>query len=57
MEKLGFRSISFVFARRDSNTAAHTLAKEAACNKLDLCWLEDIPKSISSIVFRESVCP
>jgi hypothetical protein len=56
MDKIGFRSISFVFAPRDSNTAAHTLAKEAACNKLDLCWLEDISRNISSIVFRECAC-
>jgi len=55
MEKQGFRSIAFIYAPRDSNSAAHILAKEAACNKVNNCWLEDISKSISSIVFRESV--
>jgi hypothetical protein len=40
-----------------ANSAAHSLAKEAACHKTDLCWQEDIPSNISSIVFREAVIP
>jgi hypothetical protein len=56
-EKQRFCSCSFVFAPRDSNSASHILAKEAACNITDLCWLEDSPKSISSIVLRKVVCP
>jgi hypothetical protein len=57
MEKQGFRSIAFIYTPRVSNSVAHILAKEAACNKVDNCWLEDIPRSISGIVFRESIFP
>jgi len=54
MEKLGLRSCRFVFVPRGANMAAHTLAKEAICNKNDVCWLEDVPSSISNIVIREA---
>ncbi|XP_062145843.1 uncharacterized protein LOC133853833 [Alnus glutinosa] len=54
MEKLRLRSCLFVFAPREANLAAHTLAKEAICNKNYMCWLEDVPSNISSIVFREA---
>jgi hypothetical protein len=50
-------SCSFIFTPRVANSAAHSLAKEAACHKTDLCWQEDIPSNISSIVFREAVIP
>jgi hypothetical protein len=46
MEKLRLRSCLFVFAPREANLAAHTLAKEAICNKNDMCWLEDVPSNI-----------
>jgi ribonuclease HI len=52
-----FRSISFQNIPCDCNMAAHTLAKEASCNNIDLCWLEDTPLSVSNIVFREQPCP
>jgi ribonuclease HI len=54
LEMLGLRSCRFVFAPREANMAAHTLAKEAICNKNDVCWLEDVTSSISSIVIREA---
>jgi hypothetical protein len=57
MEIQGLRSARFVNVHRESNTAAHVLAKEAGEDKVDFCWLEDIPRSISNIVFREQVCP
>jgi hypothetical protein len=56
MEKQFLRLCTFSFISRDANSAAHCLAKEAACNKTNRCWLEDIPMSISSIVLREAVC-
>jgi hypothetical protein len=52
-----FRSISFQYIPRDCNMATHTLAKEAFCNNIDLCWLEDTHLSVSNIVFREQPCP
>jgi hypothetical protein len=33
------RSCTFIFVLREANSAAHSLAKEAACTKTDLCWL------------------
>jgi hypothetical protein len=54
MEKLELRSCLFVYALREANMAAHNLAKEAICNKNNVYWMEDVPSSISSIVFREA---
>jgi hypothetical protein len=56
MEKQFLRSCTFSFMSRDVNSAVHCLAKEAPCNKTDMCWLEDILRSISSIVLKEAVC-
>jgi len=47
MKKQWFRYFSFVFAPRGSNSAAHTLAKKAACNTIDFCCPEDIPNCLS----------
>jgi hypothetical protein len=52
-----FHSISFSFVPRDYNSAAHVLAKETTHNKVDLSWLEDTPRSVSTIVNREQLCP
>jgi hypothetical protein len=52
-----FHSISFSFVPRDCNSAAHVLAKETTHNKVDLSWLEDTPRSVSTIVNREQLCP
>lgn len=56
-ELQGFRSALFVHVNQESNSTAHVLAKEAAKEKIDLCRLEDISRSMSHIVFRELVCP
>jgi hypothetical protein len=56
MEKQFLRLCTFSFMSRDANFIAHCLAKETACNKTDMCWLEDIPQSIFSIVLKEAVC-
>jgi hypothetical protein len=37
--------------------AAHTLANEATCNKVEHIWLKDFPLSILFIVTREQHCP
>jgi hypothetical protein len=55
MEKQFLRSCTFSFLSIDANSAVH-LAKEAPCNKTDMRWLEDILRSISSIVLKEAVC-
>jgi ribonuclease HI len=57
LEKQLFRSAKFQAIPRTCNMAAHTLAKEATANFVDLCWLEDTPTSVSSIVFREQSGP
>jgi hypothetical protein len=56
IEKQFLCSCTFSFMSRDANSATHCLAKETASNKIDMCWLEDIPWSIYSIVLREAVC-
>jgi hypothetical protein len=42
---------------RECNSAAHSLAKEASQNFTDSYWLEETPRSISNIVFREASGP
>jgi ribonuclease HI len=57
LEKGYFRSVSFAYTPRECNAAAHVLAKEASSNKVDLGWLEETPRSVSDIVFKDSFCP
>jgi hypothetical protein len=52
-----FRSVVFSFIPRECNTAAHTLAKEATRQKIEMNWIEDFPMSIKSIVTREQHGP
>jgi hypothetical protein len=56
-EMSSFRSVSFSSIPCECNIATHTLANEASNNILDLCWLEETPRSVSSIVLREQHCP
>jgi hypothetical protein len=39
------------------NKVAHVLAKEASSFLMDSVWLEEIPRSVASIVLREQVGP
>jgi hypothetical protein len=57
VERQSLHTCSFNFVFRESNYAAHCLAKEAASIMCDLCLLEDTPTSISSIVLREAISP
>jgi hypothetical protein len=57
IEKQSLRTCNFTFAYREANSASHCFAKEVACTTIDLCWPEDIPISISNIIFREALCP
>lgn len=52
-----FKMVNFSYIPRVCNKAADTLAKEASHNCLDLCWLEETPRCVSDIVFREQHCP
>jgi ribonuclease HI len=52
-----FRSSSIVHIRREANSTAHILTRNAATNFVDLLWLEDIPNSIFDTVLREVVVP
>jgi hypothetical protein len=52
-----FCSASFQAVPRACNMAAHNLAKMASSNNVHLCWLEDIPSSVSNIIFTEQPCP
>jgi len=54
VEKQHFQLAIFQAIPRVCNMAAHTLAKEASSNYVDLCCLEDTPMSI---VFREQPGP
>jgi len=47
-----FKYVVFSFIPRESNTAAHTLAKEPTRQKIEMNWIEDFPLSIRSIVTR-----
>jgi hypothetical protein len=49
--------VRFVFIPRECNAAAHVLAKEASSKTVDICWLEETPRSVRDIVLREYVCP
>lgn len=55
-ELQGFVQLYLSMFIENANSAAHVLAKEAAEQKIDLCWSEDISRSISHIIFRELVC-
>jgi hypothetical protein len=57
VERQSLHTCSFNFVFRESNYAAHCLAKEAASIMCDLCLLEVTPTSISSIVLREAISP
>jgi hypothetical protein len=57
VERQSLCTCNFNFVFRESNYAAHCLAKEAASIMSDLCLLEDTPTSISSIVLRDVVSP
>jgi len=52
-----FQSILFVYAPREFNYAAHSLAKEASGSCLDRVWLEEFPSCISDVVLREQIVP
>jgi ribonuclease HI len=41
------------FIRRDGNSAAHILSKEASNNFIDKCWLFEPPECIQDVVLRE----
>jgi hypothetical protein len=46
-----------VYALRETNGAAHALAKHAVSTRQNQVWLEDIPTLIFPIVLREQVLP
>jgi hypothetical protein len=52
-----FRYAFVVHVSREFNVATHVLAKEASSNFIDSVWIEDIPRSIASIVLGEQFCP
>jgi len=52
-----FRSSCVVYAPRETNIAAHNLAKEVVSSQLNVVWLEGIPNYIHNIVLREQVVP
>jgi hypothetical protein len=53
----GFRSVSFVHVTRECNNAGHMLAKEAVEQYEEMCWLEETPDCIGSVILRECVGP
>jgi ribonuclease HI len=55
LENQFFRFAKFQAIPCTCNMAAHTLAKEASSNFVYLCWLEDTPMSVSSIIFRKHI--
>jgi ribonuclease HI len=48
-------SAIFLHTSRETNMAAHVMAKHALICKEDRCWLEDILDCISHIVCRETI--
>jgi len=56
-EMQSFRLAKFSFTPRKCNMVAHTLVKEATCNKVEQIWLKDFPLSILSVVTKEQHCP
>jgi hypothetical protein len=52
-----FRLVSFVAIPRACNSAIHTLTNEASQNNINICWLEETPQSVSTIVIREQLSP
>jgi hypothetical protein len=57
VEKQFLRLCSFIFILREANFAVYSLTKEAACHKTNLCWQEDIPNNITSIILGEAGIP
>jgi hypothetical protein len=53
----GFRSVSFVHVNRECSNVAHMLAKEAVERYEEMCWLEETPDCIGSVILRECVGP
>jgi hypothetical protein len=56
-EMRSFRTANLSYIPHGCNNVADILAKEASYNFLDLCWLEETPRCVSDIVFREQHCP
>jgi hypothetical protein len=52
-----FQSSRVVHVKRDANSAAHWLAKEAVTHVIDAGWVEDISQIIYDIVSREFSVP
>jgi hypothetical protein len=52
-----FQSSRVVHVKRDANSAAHWLAKEAVTHVIDADWVEDISQIIYDIVSREFSVP
>jgi hypothetical protein len=52
-----FRSVSFVHVNRKCNNVANILAKEAVERYEEMCWLEETPNCIGSVILRECVGP
>jgi ribonuclease HI len=58
--KLGLsqlRSWQINHVKRDANSAAHVLAREAIKNVIDRVWVEETPNCIYGIVLREQFAP
>jgi ribonuclease HI len=51
----GLRSATFVHVHRECNGAAHLLAKEAAIHEEEMCWIEDTPYFLDTVILRERV--
>jgi hypothetical protein len=47
----------FSHVTRECNKAAHMLAKEAVERYEEMCWLEETPDYIGSVILRECVGP
>jgi len=56
-EMSSYRSSCIVHVRREANSAAHTLIREATNHVINSVWFEDIPNSIFGIVNRERIYP
>jgi hypothetical protein len=49
------RSWQIHHVKRDANSAAHTLAREAIKSVIDRVWIEEVPPCIYGIVIREQI--
>jgi len=52
-----FRSASIVYVKREANSAAHGLVREAIIHIVDKIWMEEIPPKIYDIVIKKLVVP